>query len=269
MNEVINRKFSFIKIFLTLSVLIYFHLFAHSQIIIKGIIQDQKSKLPISFANIYIPEKKMGTASNLYGEFKFELSLIDSILVSAIGYESRLIYLRDSVYSESLDLKIELEPKTYDLAEVVIRPFPTYEQLKREILNYKMTPEEINEKALAEAFRKNLAMLSRNTKPTDYMDDRGGINLGSPVTAIYKLFSRDAKNERKYNKLLIADRIKLKVGERLNFEVVSKLTGLKEEKEVADFLEYCNIPDTFVLASTDIQLYNRIMECFREYSAVD
>lgn len=238
----------------------------YSQVIIKGLIKDQKSRLPISSANIYIPEKRMGTASNMYGEFKFELDPIDSILISAIGYESQLIYLNDSVDKKSIELNIDLVPKTYDLTEVVIRPFPTYEQFKREILDYKMTPEEINAKALQEAFKRNLAMLSRNSKPIDYLDDRGGISLGSPVTAIYKLFSRNAKNEKKYNKLLIADRIKSNIGERLNFEVVSKLTGLKDEKEVNDFIVYCNLPDVFVLACTDIQLYNRIMECYREYT---
>ena len=269
MKEVGSRKYKLSKIFLIVALLISFQLHVYNQVIIKGLIKDQKSGLPISFANIYIPEKRMGTASNMYGEFKFELDPIDSILISAIGYESQLIYLDDSVYKELFELNIDLVPKTYDLTEVIIRPFPTYEQLKREILNYKMTPEEINALALQEAFRRNLAMLSRNTKPIDYLEDRGGISLGSPVTAIYKLFSRDAKNEKIYNKLIIADRIKLKVDERLNFEVVSKLTGLKDEKKVADFLEYCNIPDSFVLASTDIQLYNRIMECYHEYSTVD
>lgn len=263
------HKYKLGKIFIIIAVLISFQFHVYSQIIIRGIVKDQKSGLPISFANIYIPEKRMGTASNMYGEFKFELDPIDSIFISAIGYESQLIYLNDSAYKESIELNIDLLPKTYDLAEVVIRPFPTYEQFKREILNYKMTPEEINSKALQEAFRRNLAMLSRNTKPIDYMDDTGGISLGGPVTAIYKLFSRDAKNEKKYNKLLIADRIKLNIGQRLNFEVVSKLTGLKDEKEVNDFIAYCNLPDVFVLACTDIQLYNRIMECYREYSTKD
>ncbi|MBU1013363.1 MAG: carboxypeptidase-like regulatory domain-containing protein [Bacteroidetes bacterium] len=266
MKEVGCRKYKLSKIFISIAVLISLQSHLIGQVIIQGIVKDQKSGQPISFANIYIPEKRMGTATNLYGEFKFELSPIDSMLISAIGYESRLIYLNDSVYNESIEINIDLVPRIYDLTEVVIRPFPTYERFKHEILNYEMTPEEINAKALQEAFRRNLAMLSQNTKPIDYLDDRGGISLGSPVTAIYKLFSRDAKNEKKYNKLLIADKIRLKVGERLNFEVVGKLTGLKDEKEVNDFIAYCNLTDAFVLACTDIQLYNRIMECFQEYT---
>jgi len=266
MKEVGCRKNKLSKIFITMALLISLQLHLIGQVIIKGIVKDQKSGLPISFANIYIPEKRMGTATNLYGEFKFELDPIDSMLISAIGYESRLIYLKDSVNNGSIEINIDMVPRTYDLTEVVIRPFPTYEQFKREILNYKMTPEELNAKALQEAFRRNLAMLARKTSPTDYLDGRGGISLGSPVTAIFKLFNRDAKNEKKYNKLLLADKTKLKVGERLNFEVVSKLTGLKDEKEVNDFIAYCNLPDAFVLACTDIQLYNRIMECFQEYT---
>ncbi len=240
--------------------------FASSQVKIKGIVKDQKSGIPISFAHIYIPELSLGTASNLQGEFKFELVKIDSITISAIGYIGQVIYLHDSVFEDKLTLNVSLIPKAYELAEVKIRAYPTYSELKRKILEYEMTPEEINMESLMKAFERNMAMLSRRSKPLDHMNDGGGFSVGSPVTAIYNLFSRDAKNEKKLRKLLIADNLKKKVGERLSFELVSTLTGLKDKKEVADFIKYCNFDDLFVLAATDIQLYETIVERYKVYT---
>lgn len=238
---------------------------AQEKLVIDGTISNQRNGQPISFAHIYIPELNLGTASNLQGEFKFEISKVDSLLVSAIGFEPKVVYLLDSADKNRLSLKLTLLPKAYELAEVKIRAYPTYSELKRGILEYKMTREELNMDAAMKAFEKNMAMVLRNTKPLDHISDRGGISISSPVTAIYNLFSRQAKNEKKYRKILIADNIKKRVGERLNFEMITTLTGLKDEDEITDFIEFCNFNDAFVLAATEIQLYKSIVKRFKEY----
>lgn len=261
-----SRKIYRLIILTLVNTLISAAIFASEPIVVKGMVIDQKSGLPISFAHIYIPELNLGTASNLQGEFKFEIETVDSVLVSAIGYSQQVIYLSDSILNNNLELNIELIPKAYELAEVKIRAYPTYSELKRGILDYEMTPEELNMDAAMKAFEKNMAMLARRSRPLDHMQDRGGFSIGSPITAIYKLFSRYAKNEKKLRRLLIADHTKKKVGERLSFKVISTLTGLKNEKEVADFIEYCNFNDSIVIAATEIQLYELIVERYRAYT---
>lgn len=264
-----KRKISILHILVFVGVLISTQIYADEPILIKGIVKDQLTNRPISFAHIYIPELNLGTASNLQGEFKFELNVPDSLVVSAIGYEKQVIQLSDSIDKRKLELNIRLIPKVYSLAEIEIRPFPTYEEFKRAILEYEMTPEELASDQLYKAFRKNLAMLSRRSNDLDHRESDGGISIGSPITAMYNLFSRRAKNEKKYRQLLLADQTKLKVQERLSFEVVSRLTGLKDKKEVDDFIAYCNFPDSLVLGSSDIQLYTLITQYFKAYSALD
>ena len=265
-SEIVDkRRFLILKFLVLIGVSLSIELFADDPIMIKGIVKDQRSGLPITNANIFIPDLNLGTSSNYLGEFNLEYSTIDSILISAIGYEDQIIHLKDSAFKDLIALNISLIPKTYELSEVKIKAYPSYSELKSRILAYEMTTEEINRDALMKAFQRNIAMLSRRSKPLDYMDDSGGFSFGSPVTAIYKLFSRYAKNEKKYNKLLIADDIKKKVEERINFEVVSRLTGLKNKEEVTDFIAYCNFSDTFVLAASEIQLYTSIMERYHEY----
>lgn len=255
------------KFLLIIGIFLSCQLLASDEIAIKGKISDQLKHTPISFAHIYIPQKNVGTASNLSGEFSFELSAIDSLVVSAIGYEQQVIHLSDSVYKDQLELNIQLIPKTYKLAEVVIKPYPSYEELKRIILDYQMTPEELAIAELNKAFQKNLAMLSRRSNDLDHRDSDGGISIGSPITAMYNLFSRRAKNEKKYQQLLLADQTKFKVQERLSFEIVSRLTGLKDKEEIDEFIAYCNFPDSLVLGSTDIQLYDLITTYFKRYCA--
>ena len=244
-------------------------LFANQQIKITGSVNDARTGLPISFAHIYIPQKNVGTASNMQGEFRFELLPFDSISISAIGYDAQVVYLTDSVFDKKIALNIKLIPKVYDLTEVRIRPFPTYQELKREILDYEMTDEEIRMAELRKAFQRNLAMLSKGSSRLDGMDDAGGIRIGGPISALYNLFSKHAKNQRKYLKLVKADKTKEAVAKRVNFEVVSRLTGLKDPKEVDEFLAYCNLEDAFVIAATDIQLFTRISDCFEAFAALN
>jgi hypothetical protein len=238
---------------------------ANQQIKIKGLVNDARTGLPISFAHIYIPQRNVGTASNMQGEFRFELLPFDSISISAIGYDAQVVYLTDSIFEKKIELNIKLIPKVYDLAEVQIRPFPTYQELKRKILDYEMTDEEIQMAELQKAFQKNMAMLAKGSSRLDGMDDAGGIRIGGPITAIYNLFSKHAKNQKKYYKLIKADKTKLAVAKRVNFEVVSRLTGLKDEEKVNEFIAYCSFSDDYILAATDIDLYKQISYLYDQY----
>lgn len=261
--------FSIGKILVFIGILISIQSFANDDVLIRGLVKDKRSGLPISFANIFIPELNLGTATNLQGEFKFEIPGIDSILVSAIGYDDLVVYLKDSSIKNKLEVNISMIPRSYNLAEVKVRAYPTYSELKRGILDYKMTEEELNMDALYKAFSNNMAMLAIKSAndPLRYLKFSVGLMIASPVTAIYNLFSRDAKNQRKYYELLATDNIKSKVAERINFEIVSRLTGMKEKKEVQDFIAFCDFEDSFVLAATEIQLYERILERYHEYTA--
>ncbi len=263
------RKIPLYSILLVTLIVMSSEVSASQQIKIKGSVINAKTGIPISYAHIYIPQKNVGTASNMQGEFGFELLPFDSLLVSAIGFDPKVVYLNDTTFDQKLELKINLIPKVYDLTEVQIRPFPTYQELKRKILDYEMTDEEIRMLELQKAFKRNLAMISKGANKLDGIDDAGGIRIGGPITALYNLFSKQAKNQKKYYKLVQADKTKEAVNKRVNFEVVSRLTGLKDKEEVDKFLAYCNLEDTFVIAATDIQLFTRISDCFEAYASLN
>ena len=82
-----------------------------------GKVVDKKSGDPIPYANIWVENSNIGTTSNLEGKFDFKENVDKkTLIVTALGYESLNFII------EPTNLKIELVPKTYELAEVVAHP---------------------------------------------------------------------------------------------------------------------------------------------------
>ncbi|OGU38711.1 MAG: hypothetical protein A2315_14280 [Ignavibacteria bacterium RIFOXYB2_FULL_35_12] len=95
-----------------------------------GKLVDRHSGLPIPYANIGIVNKNIGTVSNANGEFKIELNIKednDTLFISCIGYERKAYLISNfkNSYRSSDQNIIELQPKIYALAEVVVRPIGT------------------------------------------------------------------------------------------------------------------------------------------------
>jgi pimeloyl-ACP methyl ester carboxylesterase len=104
--------------------------------VLRGTITDKKSNLPLPYVNIGIPGKDIGTTSNTKGEF--ELSLMesnanDTLKISMIGYQSRVIYLKDVLTRQKQSLNIELQEKSHELKEIVV----TDKMLKTKVLGNK------------------------------------------------------------------------------------------------------------------------------------
>lgn len=116
--------------FIFLVIIFTFYSFNSFAQIYSGHLIDKESGQPIPYANIGIIGKNIGTASNAAGWFKMELNSKydkDTLCVSSIGYESKKFLvgdLKDDIGNID-QVKIELSPKIYQLAEVIIQPINT------------------------------------------------------------------------------------------------------------------------------------------------
>jgi len=82
----------------------------------KAVVIDQNTKEPISYVNIWIEDKSIGTSSKLKGEFELSIDSSEIIVFSAIGYKTK------RVQSDSIKEIIELESSITKLKEVVVNP---------------------------------------------------------------------------------------------------------------------------------------------------
>ncbi len=243
------------------------------QIIIRGIVKDKNTQEPISFAHIHIPEKNMGTASDLYGSFNFEIGAIDTLNITAVGYYSNVIILSDSVSDGHIDLSIELIPRVYELEGVTIVPYLSYDEFKRAILNYEPSLEQRIEEENLEIMARNLSMLASKVNVLNYLPNEvPTLKMKGPVSALYDLFSKEAKSERKLLKLIARDlqqelleKHQAEIKEKFNPALVGSLTGLSDQGQISEFMNFCSFHDDLVLYTSDYHFYTRIVDCYQEY----
>lgn len=90
---------------------------------LRGVIRDRKSNRPLSYVNIGILNKDVGTTTNSKGEYELPLSgssADDTLRVSMVGYEPIEIYLKDVFEKQKWVLNIRLQERTDQLKEVII-----------------------------------------------------------------------------------------------------------------------------------------------------
>ncbi len=94
----------------------------NESLLIKGVLKEQGTGLPIPFANIWITNSSKGTAANASGEFIISIDAkyrIEKLKISCIGYHSRFVSI-DSIKNKS-PLVLALRTDASLLDEVVIK----------------------------------------------------------------------------------------------------------------------------------------------------
>jgi len=178
-----------------------------------------------------------GTITDANGEFKITAYINDSITFSAIGYEKITIALE--VFMYNYGHTIILKPQAYDLDEVTITPY-----------------------------RLNFAPITKWEIYTPPLPNQGGINLlptdVSPITALYNRYSTEGKQKRHYKSVIDETAEFILIGEKFNGEMVSQITGLKDD-ELVKFMSFCNFSNDFILNYSPETIRRTIRKKYAEY----
>ena len=97
---------------------------------IRGKILDHESKTELSFANISVKGKSIGTVSNEQGKFNINISrdlISDTLVFSYIGYKNTYIPIEQLSLCENL---VYLSSDKYKIKEVVVRGYDAKEILR-------------------------------------------------------------------------------------------------------------------------------------------
>lgn len=220
------------------------------EIIFRGKLVSQSDGKAVRYAHIIITNKNVGLSSNIDGEFGIYTAINDSLKISAIGYKSLVFIIQDSINLDKITV-FEMIPLIYELAVVEITPYLTYAELRDAIVNHVKTDEEIQYEQIKNYFKKILK----------YRESSGvsGIKIGGPVSFIYSVFGKYASSQRKFRKLKIEYNVYDKVARKYNPEIVGHLTGMKDKALIEKFMNFCNLPDEYILEVTEIELYKNLL----------
>ena len=141
-----GRCSAYIRIFLGLLILMAFSFQAEGQrkrdqekpldeslVQFSGIIRDLQHR-PLPHVNIIILTEKRGTTSDSRGMFSFVVRPSDTILFSHMGHKGTIHVIPDSLGGQQYPADIFMVSDTFQLAEVRVYPWKTYQEFKEAFL---------------------------------------------------------------------------------------------------------------------------------------
>lgn len=98
------------------------------KVLFSGVIVENDSLKPVSYANIIIVNKNLGTMSTIEGYFAFYAQEQDTIRFSALGFEPTTYIIPEMVETERYSIIQVMGRDTLELAETIIYPWPANER---------------------------------------------------------------------------------------------------------------------------------------------
>jgi len=240
-----------------------FQLYAQEQkklIRITGHVVTVEDTSKVAYVNVLNLTHPSGTICDQDGKFLIVCHYSDTLQFSSVGYENTYFTtgrLDPAIVEHSVTIRLKTE--IYMLPSVTVLPFSSSEGLKRAFLN---TP--LNEKDNRDlALRKKLKIKPEEvgTIPTY------GISVGRIVSLIYSLFSKEAKINKKYRKLLHGESINTFIDRRFNVKVVAKIIDHDDRNLIKDFMQQCHFSVDFMITSNDYDLYLAIKQNWQHYAS--
>lgn len=105
----------------------------NSLIQVSGIITDEENN-PVPNAGLFSHKLRRGTISELSGIYSIISLPGDTIDLSALGYKRMAFYVPDKIEGRQLNKDIVLVTDTLKIDGVIILPWKTYEEFKRDVL---------------------------------------------------------------------------------------------------------------------------------------
>ena len=132
-----------------------------------GIILDGSNEelLPIPYANVLVMDHNRGTYSDFNGFFSIVVEKGDSVEFSAIGYQSIIFQIPDTLTDNRYSMVQLMSEDTINLPETVVFPWPSRNHFKLEFLAMDVTSE-MQDRAVKNLANETLRKM-RNEVATD------------------------------------------------------------------------------------------------------
>jgi len=211
-----------------------------------------------------------GTTTNIEGQFNVGVNLGDTIRFTCVGYLPVKYYVPHFSESPIIPLHIIMRIDTVQISGVNIYPWPSDAYaLKKAILAMdNQTPEQPDLKLNDFSYKAEGLPYSAPKPNIPGMSDPGlTYSIPGPITALYDAFSKTGKSKRKLSTLENTDQQKVVAARRYNAEVVRRVTTFTSDKEIQDFMLFCNLTVDFIVSSSEYELYTAIHNCLLAYNA--
>ena len=212
----------------------------------------------VQASNIYTLPGKKGGISDKNGYFYMRITTLDTLYISTIGYRTYTIICSKLIEENNLRLQIFLEPKIYDLDQVDIVSFLTYEEFKVELLNIPFKEEFDPDFSFESAL---YAQLLKAPASGNF-----GIGINGPFTALSNRFSKEGKERIKLAQVKAEQKKADYIFSKFNPYMVQRATVMVDEDEIVKFMIFCGFSEYFLLNATDEELRRATAKKYEFYT---
>ncbi len=219
-------------------------------------VTDHFTREPVGLAHVLNITKKKGCIADLLGYFSIPFSVGDSLSITAIGYHTKHVLNWGQFSKDTLFYELTLTPKVYQIDEVKISRFSTYDRFLREFASLKLTKtkEDVQNEFIQLYFMRITKDLNLLTLPPPTM----GLTFGKDW---YQ------KQNEKLTEAINRDRKKRIADRKFNAGIVSNLTGLTGI-QLQEFIEFLKFDEEYILNSTDYEIREQILARFKEFKKI-
>lgn len=222
-----------------------------------GNIINEETRRNLSLVHIFNERTRKTTVSDTSGNFTMDVSMGDTLVFSSIGYFYKVVYVTGSMLDKGSEI-VEMAPRKYEVPEAKIVVLGTYGQFKQKVLSLKLpkTRTDILRESL-QKISKEVAMEVEYNRQMDKMTQGG-------VLMCAKILTPEEIQMIKLGKILEKEKIQKAIEEKYNRTIVGDVTGL-EDKELTEFMVFCNFSDEFLLESTQYNILIKVLEKLKEF----
>jgi hypothetical protein len=221
---------------------------AQQPFLLKAYAMSIDSSKTIPLANVLNKNTNQKFIGSRLGLFKAMISLNDTLIITAIGYDTQVIPVVTIAPENKNDtIQIYMRPKAYALKDVTF----VYSNKKRDSIALRAA-EYLSSDPLLNNYDR---VLNRN---------QGGIM--SPLTALWNEYSKAGQDMKRFEEFVRHAEMLKQVNTRYNKKTIKRATGLDDEY-LDDYILYCNINRNFVLNSSDYDLILEMRQCADRFKA--
>ncbi len=217
-----------------------------------GKLTDSEGRI-IQFAHVINLRRGYATISDTSGKFNMLVLGRDSIRISAIGFITKYISIKQhKPVNDTLMLNIVLDKKTYELSTINIYV------LRWQVFKSEFMEEEVEKDETAERITIWMNSLFPAGELRMVFQGARGVGFQFPyVGKTEKQRRKVAALEKKYNL----------IQPKFNDALITSLTGLEGE-DIYDFINYCNFDENFLIHSTEYEIIEQIQSYWEKYQKV-
>jgi len=224
--------------------------------VFSGIIVDDSLAYPLPSVHLWNESTRMGGISNESGEFGIHVGSQDTVVFSAIGYESLVIVIPASVNQNTV---VRLKSKAYEIDELVVRRFRSYESFKYQVVHLDLPESETAE--LQEYINLTSTAVALEADRERAIKDKLETGRFGYITPLGKGIDREKAFREKIYNLEKRERI---INAKFNRKLVADITQLGGD-ELSEFIALCNFSDDYLYESDLYTIIEALHLRFNEY----